>query len=181
LSIGALRGDAPPPPPPPGKRQREALTGLLLECPFLVTEMHEDIAGLDFPEPELDRLRRAILELDVHFPGLDAEALSQHLGQSGFTATVNAARMALVDHGEHVVETSDAGAARNSLAHLMEMLASGGSQVRIDEGLGEEGYSDPKLSAFQEVHLRDAQDTLTDADFLPAHSRWKGRSGNRPS
>ena len=60
--VTALHESTPPSPVCHGLGQREILLGMLLEHPFLVAEAHEQIAFLDFPEPELDGLRRAILE-----------------------------------------------------------------------------------------------------------------------
>ncbi|HZK90887.1 MAG TPA: DNA primase [Stellaceae bacterium] len=132
--IPALRGDAPPPPPVPGRRQREVLLGMLLEHPFLVAEAHEEIAALDFPEPELDRLRRGILQLDVDFPGLDAEALRQHLGQSGFAMTVDAVISALTEHAGSLSRRADDGAVRTWWGHLVRMLRDGGKSKLASAG-----------------------------------------------
>ena len=123
--FGALHGDAPPPPAAPGRRQREILIGILLEHPFLVAEAHEDIAALDFPEPELDRLRRAILEVDVLSPGLDAEALRQHLGQNGFATTVDAAARAWVSHAKFLSRAPGAEGVRQSWTHVTRMVREG--------------------------------------------------------
>ena len=84
-----------------GARQREVLLGMLLDHPVPGrTRSHEEIAALDFPEPELDRLRRAILEVDAAHPGLDAAgACVNTLGQSGFATTVDAVLVGhSVDH-----------------------------------------------------------------------------------
>jgi DNA primase len=120
-----LRGDAPPPPALPGRRQREVLLGMLLEHPFLVTEAHEDIAAIDFPEPELDRLRRAILELDALSPGLDAEVLHQHLGQNGFAMTVDAVVSALTDHAGFLARAGGVDAIRLGWVHVTRMVRDG--------------------------------------------------------
>ncbi len=176
-----LAGNAPPPPPPPapGRRQREILIGMLLEHPFLVAEAHEDIVFLDFPEPDLDSLRRAILDADTSPQGLDADALRQHLGQNGFASAVDAALAVLADHAGYVLETSDAAAARGSLSHLMGMLRTGGRIDRIDERLGEEVYDDPSGEAWQRRHGWDPQDALTEDDFLPRRPRRTGKSAVR--
>jgi hypothetical protein len=42
------------------------------------------------PEPELDKLRRKILEIEVLRPGLEASGLRQHLSSNGSAATVDA-------------------------------------------------------------------------------------------
>jgi DNA primase len=123
--IDALRNDAPPPALSAGRRQREIIIGMLLEHPFLVAEAHEDIAALDFPEPELDRLRRAILEVEALSPGLDAEALRQHLEQNGFATTVDAVISVLTDHAGFLSRASDAEAIRLSWMHVTGMVRDG--------------------------------------------------------
>jgi DNA primase len=175
----AVAGNAPPPPPAPARRQREILIGMLLEHPFLVAEAHEDIVFLDFPEPDLDSLRRAILDADTSPHGLDAEALRQHLGQNGFASAVDAALAVLADHAGYVLETSDAAAARGSLSHLMGMLRAGERIDRVDEGLGGEVYDDPSGEAWQRRHGWDPQDALTEDDFLPRRPRRTGKSAVR--
>ncbi len=90
--------DGPESPPRPGGRiQREKLFRLLLNFPWLIDEVAEEFAALDVPEPELDRLRRQILEVDALRPGLDARALHQHLVQTGLAATVDGLLVPSVD------------------------------------------------------------------------------------
>ena len=120
--ISAFRGDTPPPPRSPGRRQREVLIGMLLDHPFLIGEAHEEIAALDFPEAELDRLRRAILEADATSKGLDAEALRLHLGQSGFADAVDAVVLALSDHAGYLSRVGDAETVRQSWTHVTRMV-----------------------------------------------------------
>ncbi|MGE5272131.1 MAG: DNA primase [Thiohalocapsa sp.] len=76
-------GETPPPPPAPGRRNRELFVAMLLAYPSLIEEWVEEIAALEVPEPALDRLRRAILEVSHATPGLDAKALQQHLALCG--------------------------------------------------------------------------------------------------
>jgi DNA primase len=124
--LAAFRGDTPPPPPPaPALRQRRILLGILLDHPFLVSEAHEDIAALDFPEPELDGLRRAILEVDTVSQGLDAEALRLHLGQNGFAMTVDAVVSALTDHAGFLSHAAGAEEVRRCWAHVTRMVHEG--------------------------------------------------------
>src|SRR5204862_196217 len=80
--------DPPPPPRSPPRLRREILLRMLLQHPFLAGEASEEIAALDFPEPELDRLRREILQVEVVTPGLDASGLRQHLERCGFGAAL---------------------------------------------------------------------------------------------
>ena len=170
LPMPVLRGDTPPPPVAPRRRQREVLIGMLLEHPFLATECHEEIAAIDFPEPELDGLRRAILEADATSKGLDAEALRLHLGQNGFASSVDAGLVALAEHASSLLYTSDPDEARRGLAHLMGMLSDAAGQTGVTSG--EEVDEDPTGEAWQRRHQWDATpDDLTDDDFLPRRPR----------
>ena len=131
--IAALRGDAPPPPPTAGRRQREILLGMLLEHPFLIAEAHEEIAYLDCPEPELDSLRRAILEADTGPQGLDAEELRQHLGQNGFATAVNAVTHALAAHAKSLSRVPGAEGVRQYWMHVTRMVREGGRGESADD------------------------------------------------
>jgi DNA primase len=83
-SLGAVPEAPPPLPSLPGRRNRELFLGALIyRMPALIEEWIEEIAALDVPEPELDSLRRAILEIGHTNPGLDANALQQHLALCG--------------------------------------------------------------------------------------------------
>jgi hypothetical protein len=93
-----LVGGAPPPPRSPARLRREILLRMLLHHPFLVAEATEEIAEIDFPEPELDRLRREILQVEVLHPGLDASGLRQHLERCGFAAALDGLLSPSVDH-----------------------------------------------------------------------------------
>ena len=76
--------EAPPPlPSSPGRRQRELFLAIFIEHPGLIEEWIEEIAALPVPEPELDSLRQAILEIAHAHPGLDAKGLQQHLALCG--------------------------------------------------------------------------------------------------
>jgi len=169
--IVPLRSDAPPPPPSPGRRQREILIGMLLEHPFLAAEAHEDIAALDFPEPELDRLRRAILEVDILFPGLDAEALRLHLGQNGFAMTVDAVASALTDHAGFLLRVSEADVVRLSWAHVMRMVREGdrselaGAADALAQDLSPETWE-----RFLAVQGREAQEGFSEEEFPPGRA-----------
>jgi DNA primase len=113
----------PPPRQPrlPGRIQREILFHMLLRYPAIIDEIAEEFAALEVPELELDKLRRAIFEVAASLPGLDAEALQQHLVQNGFAATVQAVLSPSVDMG-FLVRRSDPSSVRNQWAHVIKML-----------------------------------------------------------
>jgi DNA primase len=115
-----------PEPPPrlprvPGSVQREILFHMMLRFPALIDEVAEEFAMLDVPELELDKLRRAILDVAALQPGLDAEALRQHLVQNGFAATVEALLLPSVDTS-FLARRSDPSSVRNEWAHVFKML-----------------------------------------------------------
>jgi DNA primase len=169
--FAAPRGDAPPPPPSPGRRQREILIGMLIEHPFLVTEAHEDIVAIDFPEPELDRLCRAILELDTLSPGLDAEELRLHLGHNGFAMSVDTVSSALTDHAGFLSRVSDADIVRSSWAHVMRMVREGdrselaGAADALAQDLCPETWE-----RFLALQGREAQDGFSEDEFPPSRA-----------
>jgi DNA primase len=171
LPLPVVRGDTPPPPRAPGRRQREVLIGMLLDHPFLITEAHEDIAALDFPEPELDRLRRAILEVDVLTPGLDAEALRLHLGHSGFANTVDAVVSALTEHAGFLSRVSDAETVRLSWTHVTRMVRDGDRSELA--GAADALARDPSPETWERflaLQGREAQEGFSEDEFPPSRA-----------
>jgi DNA primase len=109
------------PPAPPSGRRREILLRILLQFPALVDEVAEQLAAIEIPELELDKLRAEILQHAVRRRGLDAPALRQHLLLSGFAATVDRLLSPSVDTG-FLLRRSDLGSVRKDLAHVIGML-----------------------------------------------------------
>jgi DNA primase len=169
--VAAFRGDTPPPPPAPALRQRKILLGILLDHPFLVAEAHEDIAALDFPEPELDGLRRAILEVDTVSQGLDAETLRLHLGQNGFALTVDAVVSALTDHAGFLSHAAGAEEVRRYWAHVTRMVREGdrselaGAADALMRDLSPETWE--RYLALRE---RETQEGFTEDEFPPGQA-----------
>jgi DNA primase len=165
----AFRGDTPPPPPAPGRRQRAILIGMLLDHPFLIGEAHEDIAALDFPEPEIDRLRRAILEADATSEGLDADALRLQLGQSGFAMTVDAAVLALAEHAGSLQRCADRDQVRTWWRHLVRMLSGGDRAEPVDTPAGD--LTTPEAwERFEAAKDGEAQDGFSEDEFPPGRA-----------
>jgi hypothetical protein len=77
--------------------------------------------ALSLPEPELDRLRRAILEAATAQSGLDARALQQHLLLNGFATTVETLLLPSVDAG-FLVRCADPPSVRKEWTHVISML-----------------------------------------------------------
>jgi len=97
---------------------------MILRFPWLIDQVAEEFAALAMPEPELDNLRRQILELDAAESGLDAHALQQHLVQNGLAATVERLLLPSVDT-TFLVRCSDPISARNEWVRVTRMLTGG--------------------------------------------------------
>src|SRR5262249_46903593 len=99
-----------------------------LNFPWLVDETAETFASLDVPEPELDTLRRQILEAVASRPGLDARTLRQHLVQNGLAATVDGLLEPSVDT-IFLVRCFDPMSTRKEWARVTGMLAEGNNNI----------------------------------------------------
>ncbi|HXP02504.1 MAG TPA: DNA primase [Stellaceae bacterium] len=125
LPTPVFQGNTPPPPAAPGRHQREVLIGMLLTHTFLIGQRVEQIDMLDFPEPELNRLKRAIFDAEVAVAGLDATELHLQLGQNGFAMTVDAVLLALANHAGSLSRVADVGSILRYCDHVIGMLNSG--------------------------------------------------------
>ena len=114
----------PPPPPPrdPKRIHREFLLFLLLQHPFLIEEKREEAIEFDFPEPDLARLRTAILQIEDLPAGLDAGAIRLHLDKSGFTASVDAIFSSSRMHAAGLLSGSDPDQVRRGWSHVVGMM-----------------------------------------------------------
>jgi DNA primase len=70
------------------RRQQEVLVALLLNHPFLLHEVAEDLAQLELPAGDLDRLCSEILRVHAHYPDLEAATLRLHLSRNGYDGAV---------------------------------------------------------------------------------------------
>jgi DNA primase len=125
------REGPPPPPPSPQRPQREILFRILLYFPALIDTVAEELASLEIPETELDKLRHEILGLKASPRGLDAGTLQQHLVKNGFAATVDALLTPSVDTG-FLVRCPDPTSARKEWTHVLRMLRGGGRSVMAE-------------------------------------------------
>jgi DNA primase len=127
--------DSPPPPPRSAQRlQRELLLRILLLFPCLIDQVAEEIASLDMPEPELDRLRREILRVGASRAGVDAETLQQHLVQTGFAEMVAAFLSPSIDTG-FLAKCPDWISARREWDHVIRMLQRGEASAVAEEAV----------------------------------------------
>src|SRR5712691_3645647 len=105
----AMASEGPPPPLPrsPGRVNREVFLAVFVRWPGLIEEWIEEIAAIDVPEPELDSLRRAILEIAHAHPGLDAGALQQHLANCGHAQILSALTVTVTRHAGFAARGGD--------------------------------------------------------------------------
>src|SRR3954447_14253754 len=156
-------GPPPPPPRPPDRLRREVLLRMMLDYPFLVTEASEDIAALAFPEPELDKLRRELLQVEVLHPGLDALALRQHLERCGLNTTVERLLSPSVDHAGFLSREADAESVRLGWLHVLRMIRDERAErASAAEALAEDP-SPANWERFLAVHGQQSEDDVTDA------------------
>jgi DNA primase len=71
------------------RRREEVTLALVLNHPFLLNQVEEELAQLEFLSPDLDKLRIAILKVHAPQPDLDANTLTRHLREDGFATTVD--------------------------------------------------------------------------------------------
>ncbi len=170
--------EGPPPPPPraPDRPRREVLLQMVLQHPFLIAEASEDIAALDFPEPELDKLRREILEVEVLRPGLDASALRQHLERCGLNTTVERLLSPSVDHAGFLSRDADVESVRLGWLHVLRMIRDERAErASAAEALAEDP-SPANWERFLAVHGRQSEDDITTDALLSGDPL----SGSRP-
>jgi DNA primase len=70
------------------RRRQEVLVALVLAHPDLLDGHVEEFAGLTLTAPDLDKLRREILNVHAANSGLDAASLQHHLSNHGFVRDV---------------------------------------------------------------------------------------------
>jgi DNA primase len=155
-----LRVEAPPPPPIPGRAHRQIFLGLLLRHPALIGDWVEELAEIEMPEPDLDRLQHEILQNCEAFAGLDAERLEQHLGSCGFADAVGALARAIAAHaGFATGGEDDPEVIRNGLSETLVLLR---AQAPGDLDAAEHAFaadaSDENWQRLKALKEREAED-----------------------
>lgn len=69
--------------------REQVLIATLVNHPALLADHAEEISGLELANHELDRLRRALIDLVARDPTLDSEGLRCHLSEQGFSAVLS--------------------------------------------------------------------------------------------
>jgi DNA primase len=157
---GAATADiAPPLPPLPGRLNREIVLGIFVAHPALIDDWVEDLAAIDFPEPELDNLRRTILEVVHTGPGLDAQTLRQHLASCGHAQTLGALAIATARHaGFAVCRGDDPEVIRQGLKETLQLLQTSRGEAEAATGAIAVDPSDDELRRLAALKERELQD-----------------------
>jgi DNA primase len=162
LPPGGMPRELPPPrPPTPGRRNRQLLLGgLVYFAPALIDEWIEEIAALEVPEPELDSLRRAILEIAHANPGLDAGAWQQHLASCGHAETLGTLAGTVAKHAGFAARGGDdPEVIRLGLTETLQLLRTRHASVRdaASLALSADASDDDlrRLAALKERKLQD--------------------------
>ncbi|HEX3499280.1 MAG TPA: DNA primase [Stellaceae bacterium] len=162
----------PPEDPDPRKRaqrrQEEVLVATFLMKPALLHDLAEDFVTLDLIAPDLDKLRRGIINTFTSHPDLDAAALRLHLCQDGFDRAVDELLSPQIYvHAAFARPEVDIEAARSGWLHLRDLLNQvrhlAGEMVRAGQGLAEDTTDAP----------------LAQLDGL--RNQWKDELGDAPS
>jgi DNA primase len=69
--------------------QQAILVGTIINHPDLFDDLGEQLGSLEFKAPELDKLRQEVLNTLASSPGLDFQALQDHLNTTGFSELMN--------------------------------------------------------------------------------------------
>jgi DNA primase len=160
-AVGLLREPPPPRPPTPGRRNRQLfLGGLVYFAPALIDEWIEEIAALEVPEPELDSLRRAILEIAHANPGLDADAWRQHLASCGHAETLGTLAGTVAKHAGFAARGGDdPEVIRLGLTETLQLLRTRHASARdaASPALSADASDDDlrRLAALKERKLQD--------------------------
>ena len=150
---------APPLPPLSGRRNREIVLAVFVAHPALIDDWVEDLAAIDFPEPELDNLRRTILEVAHTGPGLDAQTLRQHLASCGHAQTLGALAIATARHaGFAVCRGDDPEVIRQGLTETLQLLQTSRSDAEAATDAIAVDPSDDNLRRLTALKQRELQD-----------------------
>jgi len=169
LTRGSRRGAAPaaleregPPPPPrsPGRVNREVFLAVFVRWPGMIEEWIEEIAAIEVPEPELDSLRRAILEIAHAHPGLDAGAFQQHLANCGHAEILSALTLTVARHAGFAARGGDdPDVIRLGLTETLQLLRAQhpGDREAASRAFGAD-MSDENWQRLKALKDREAQD-----------------------
>jgi DNA primase len=101
------------------RRREEVLLALILNHPFLLSEIVEDFSAIEWASPHLDRVSGAIQKAHLMQPDLEAEALRRYLTDNGFGEIVEKILSPeVLVHGGFARLEADAETARSGWHHM---------------------------------------------------------------
>jgi DNA primase len=101
------------------RRRGEVVLALILNHPFLLNEITEDLAALELHASDLDRLSHAIQKAHQMQPDLEEAALKSHLKKTGFAELVERVLSPeVLVHAKFARADADAETARNGWNHM---------------------------------------------------------------
>ena len=116
------------------RRRQEILLAALINHPFLLHEVAEDLAALQLTAADLDKLCHEILRLHALNPDLDDTALKRHLTENGFGRVVQGVLSPQVlTHAAFARAGADADAVRMGWANTRNQLQQPHLQTQIAE------------------------------------------------
>jgi DNA primase len=121
-------------PTPLRRRRPEILLALLLNHPFLLGDVAEELAEIQLGPPDLDKLRHEILRLHALNPDLDATTLRLHLSENGYDRVVKGVLSSQVlAHAAFARVGADAEAVRLGWADTRDQLRQPHLRTQIAE------------------------------------------------
>ena len=105
------------------RRQQDVLLALLLNHPYLMLDLAEDLERVHLASPQLDKLFHEILRLHTLYPDLDAATLKLHLTRNGFSRVVEGVLSPQVlTHAAFARPEADAETVRRGWIHTIDRL-----------------------------------------------------------
>jgi DNA primase len=103
------------------QQREEVLIAILLRHPDLLHEHGEAVAHVPVARPDLDKVRRAIIDLAAGHPDLDSGSLTNYLTEKGFARVVETVFARTAVNG-FAAAGADPRTAATGLAHILGLL-----------------------------------------------------------
>jgi len=118
------------------RRREEVMFALILNHPFLLSEIEEDLVAIELVSPDLDRLSRAILKAHALQSDLEATTLKRHLSASGFAGIVERVLSPeVLVHARFARPDADIGSVRDGWQHMKNQFQRRRSSTEIKEAV----------------------------------------------
>ena len=118
------------------RRREEVLLALILNHPFLLSEIVEDFSAIQWASPHLDRVSGAIQKAHLMQPDLEAAALRRYLTDNGFGEIVEKILSPeVLVHGGFARLEADADTARSGWNHMKSQFQRRLSSTELKEAV----------------------------------------------